>query len=82
MQFKNIQLNHMNEVEKLTENGFEIYENEVGAVFINHNPELDLWSFIGVYVDYHDYIILKPWNQFASCSQFGGKDYEVIKVLF
>ena len=31
MDFKNIQLNHMNEVEKLTENGFEIYENEVGA---------------------------------------------------
>ena len=74
MEFKNIQLQHMNHVEKLTENGFTIYENETGAVFINTNEEINLWDFIGAYLDYHDYRILKPFVRDNDC--------EVIKVLF
>ena len=77
MNFTNIQLQHLNEVEQLTSNGMEIYENENGAVFVNHNPEISLSDFIGVYMDYHDYIVLKDWNQFCY-----GEDFEIIKVLF
>ena len=82
LKFKNEQLKHLNDVEKLTDNGVEIYENELGAIFIIHNPEIDLFGFIGAYLDWHDYITLKPWNQLSSQNQFGGEDYEVIKILF
>lgn len=78
MNFKNSQLQHLNDVEKLTDNGMEIYENETGAVFINHNPEIDLYSFIGAYVDYHDFIVVKHWNYVASVPD----DFEIIKILF
>ena len=78
MQFKNIQLQHLNEVEKLTENGFEIYENETGAIFINHNEEYDLSDFIGAYLDYHDYNVLKSWDIYGRTTD----DYEIIQVIF
>lgn len=74
MDFKNIQLQHMNKIEKLTENGMKIYENPLGAVFINSNPEICLYDFIGIYMDYHDYNILKEWNPYTDC--------EIIEVLF
>lgn len=77
MNFTNIQLQHLNEVEQLTSNGMEIYENPYGAIFVNHNSEICLSDFIGAYVDYHDYIVLKDWNQFCY-----GEDFEIIKVLF
>ena len=76
--FKNIQLQHLNDVEKLTDNGMEIYENELGAIFVNHNPEIDLSDFIGAYVDYHDYLTLKQWNPFSSITG----DFEIIEILF
>ena len=76
--FENIQLQHLNDVEKLTENGMEIYENELGAIFINHNEELDLSDFIGMYLDYHDYITLKSWDIFGHIRN----DFEIIQVLF
>ena len=76
--FKNIQLQHLNNVEKLTDNGVEIYENVLGAVFINHNEEICLDDFLGAYVDYHDYITLKPWDIWGTVRN----DCEVIQVLF
>ena len=78
MQFKNNQLQHMNTVEQLTSNGFEIYENDNGAIFINHNEEICLSDFIGAYLNYHDYNVLKAWDIYGRTTN----DYEIIQVLF
>lgn len=78
MKFQNPQLQHLNDVEKLTNNGFQIYENPTGAVFINHNDEICLSDFIGAYLDYQDYTILKSWNPFG----YTVNDFEIIQVLF
>ena len=77
MEFNNIQLNHLNQVEQLTANRIEIYENETGAIFINTNEEICLSDFIGAYIDYHDYIVVKSWNNYPVSN-----DCEIIKILF
>ena len=77
MIFKNEQLNRMNEIEQLTSNGFEIYENNEAIIFINHNPDIDLSDFIGSYIDYDEYIVLKNWNPFG----YVQNDFEIIKII-
>ena len=36
-----------------------------------------LYDFIGAYLDYHDYIVLRQWRSFGSRD-----DFEIVKVLF
>lgn len=79
MEFRNEGLNHMNKIEQLTESGFEIYENDKGVIFINHNEEIDLYGFIGAYMDYSKITTVKNWNPYSGYHE---DDFEIIKVEY